>query len=89
MAEDAEIGSVGGGDCKDEMVKRSSLTSKNSNRATSYLTSKARFAFTQLKKAFIKAPILQHFDPECHIRIEIDVSGYVIGGVLSQLTLYN
>ena len=29
--------------------------------------------------------ILQHFDPECHIWIEINASGYTIGGVLSQL----
>ena len=30
--------------------------------------------------------ILQHFDPECHIRMEKDASGYAIGGILSQLT---
>ena len=35
---------------------------------------------------FLKAPILHHFDPKCHIRIETDASGYAIGGVLSQLT---
>ena len=39
-----------------------------------------------MRQAFTKAPILQHFDPECHIRIETDASGYAIGGVLSQLT---
>ena len=39
-----------------------------------------------MRQAFIKAPILRHFDPECHIRIETDASGYAIGGVLSQLT---
>ncbi len=38
------------------------------------------------RKAFTKTPILRHFDLECHIRIETDVSGYVIGGVLSQIT---
>ena len=36
---------------------------------------------------FLKAPIFYHFDPERHIRIETDVSGYTIGGVLNQLTL--
>ena len=51
-----------------------------------FLTSSAREAFNQLKQAFTKAPILRHFDPECHIQIEIDASGYAIGGVLSQLT---
>ena len=35
---------------------------------------------------FTEAPILQYFDPECHIRIETDALGYAIGGVLSQLT---
>ena len=35
---------------------------------------------------FFKAPILGHFDPKRHIRIETDASGYAIGGVLSQLT---
>ena len=43
--------------------------------------------FSKLKQAFIKAPILYHFDPEHHIRVETDVSGYAIGRVFSQLTL--
>ena len=47
------------------------------------LTSNAKKAFNHLKLAFIKAPILQYFDLESHIRIETDVSGYAIGGVLS------
>ena len=89
MAEDAEIVSVGGGDCKDETVERSPLISKNSNGATGYLTPDAKQAFTQLRQAFTEAPILRHFDPECHIRIETDASGYAIGGVLSQLTSDN
>ena len=51
----------------------------------SFLTPEARSAFNRLRLAFTKAPILWHFDPECHIRIETDTSGYAIGGVLSQL----
>ena len=51
----------------------------------SFLTPKARSAFNRLWLAFTKAPILQHFDPECHIRIKTDTLGYAIGGVLSQL----
>ena len=90
MAEDAEVGSIGGGgDCEDETVKRSPLTSKNSVGATGYLTPGAKRAFTQLRQAFIKAAIFQHFDPECHLQIETDVSGYAISGVLSQLTFGN
>ena len=89
MAEDAEVGSVGAGDCEDKTVKRSLLISKNLNGSTGYLTSKAKLVFTQLRKAFTGALILQQFDWECHIRIETDASGYAIGGVLSQLTLDN
>ena len=89
MAEDAEVGSVSGGDCKDKTVKRLLLTFRKSNGSTSYLTLKARLAFIQLKKAFTKAPILWHFDLKCYIRIETDASGYAIGGVLSKLTLDN
>ena len=89
MAEDAEVCSVGVGNCENRMVEKSPLRSKNSNKTMGYLTSKARLAFTQLKKAFTKAPILQYFDPECHIQIKTDPSGYAISGVLSQLTSDN
>ena len=47
----------------------------------------ARKAFNQLRQKFTKAPILQHFDPKYHIRIETDTLSYTIGGVLSQLTV--
>ena len=73
IVEHIEIGSIGGDDREDETFKRSPLTSKHLNRATGYLTSKARLAFIQLRKAFTKASILWHFDPECYIRIKIDV----------------
>ena len=43
--------------------------------------------FTKLGQAFLKAPILHHFNPESHILIETDVSSYAIGGLFSQLTL--
>ena len=83
VAEDAEV-SVGGGDYEDETVGKS--LSKNLNGATSYLTPNARQTFIQLRQAFTKALILQHFNPESHIRIEINALGYAIGIVLSQLT---
>lgn len=82
MAEDAEVG-VSNDRC--EMVGRSPSTSKNSNGATGYLNSNARKVFTQLRQAFTETPILQHFDPERHIRIETDATGSAIGVVLSQL----
>ena len=53
--------------------------------ATGYLTPKAREAFTQLRQAFTKAPILRHFDPECYIWIKTNILGYAIEEVLSQL----
>ena len=90
MVEDVEIGSIGDGDnYEDETVKRSPLIFKNLNGATGYLILKARLAFTQLRKAFTKARIFQHFDLECHILIETDTSGYAISGVLSQLASDN
>ena len=87
MAEVDEFGVDGGGDHKDEAVRKS--PSKNLNGVTGYLTPDARRAFTQLKQAFTKVPILRHFNPECHIQIQTDASGYAIVGVLSQLTLDN
>ena len=51
-----------------------------------FLTPGAKKVFNQLRQAFIKAPIVQHFDPECHIRIKIDTLSNTIGKVLSQLT---
>ena len=48
-----------------------------------FFTLGAKLAFTKLKQAFLKTPILYHFDPEHHIQIETDVSDYAIGGVLS------
>ena len=87
VAEVNEDGNDGGGDCEDKTVGRSPF--KNLNEATGYLTPNARQVFTQLKQAFIKALILQHFDLECHIRIEIDASGYVISVVVSHVTSNN
>ena len=50
-----------------------------------FLISIGREACDQLKQVFTKVSILQHFDLECHIRIETDTLGYAIGGILSQL----
>ena len=60
---------------------------KKTIRSLDFFIPGAKLAFTELRQAFIKAPILYHFDPECHIRVETDASGYAIGEVLSQLTL--
>ena len=76
---------VSGGRIDDRIVNLSSFTKKKSS-GTGFLILKASLSFTQLKKAFIKDSILYYFDPKCHIRIETNTSGYVIDGVLSQLT---
>ena len=89
---------VDGGEVEvDEVGKKARKTSKSKNSSKSkkavgpsdFLTPGAKLAFTELRQAFFKAPILHHFDLERHIRIETDVSGYAIGGVLSQLTSDN
>ena len=52
-----------------------------------FLISNAKKAFNYLKQAFIKASILEHFDLKSYIWIKINISGYIIGGVLNQLNL--
>ena len=82
---------------KTSKSRKSAKSGKNSSKSgnspnfgatgsgPSFLTPEARSAFNRLRLAFTEAPILRHFDPECHIQIETDASGYAIGGVLSQL----
>ena len=55
-------------------------------RKSMFLASGTREIFNHLRQAFTKAPILRHFNPECHIWIETNASGYAIGGVLNQFT---
>ena len=59
--------------------------SKKSVRSSDFRTPGAKLAFFELRQAFLKAPILHHFNPEHYIQIETDVSGYAIGGVLNHL----
>ena len=70
----------------DEIRTKVQKLSKSKKTELGFLTSGAKKTFTELRQAFIKAPIFHHFDPERHIRVETDASGYAIGGVLSQLT---
>ena len=76
---DNEIGKKG------QNLSKSKNSSKSKKTESGFLASGVRKTFIELKQAFIKAPILYHYDSECHIRVEMDVSGYAIGGVLSQL----
>ena len=78
------------GKSKGEKSKKPSKIGNSPNfdateTGSSFLTPGAREAFNRLWLAFTKALILCHFDPEYHIGIETNVSGYAIGGVLRQL----
>ena len=78
---------VGGGRANETVRNLSRKSTRVPNigvtREPNFLTPNAKKAFNRLRLAFIKAPIFQYFDLESHIRIETDVSGYAIGGVLS------
>ena len=82
---------VDGGEVGDDEVGKKVQNLSNSKKTvrSDFLTPEAKLAFAELRHALVKAPILYHFDPERHIRIETDASEYVIGGVLSQLTSNN
>ena len=73
----------------DEVGTKVQKLSKSKKTESGFLTSRARKTFTKLRQTFIKAPIFHHFDPKRHIRVDMDASGYAIGGVLSQLILDN
>lgn len=75
---------IGGDKIDDKNVNLLSKTKKISSKV-GFFTFESKLAFTQLKNAFIKVPILYHFDSERYILIEIDASGYIIDGVLSQV----
>ena len=62
------------------------LKSRTEEVRMGFITSEARLAFTQLRQAFIKAPIFYHLNPESYIWIETDVSNYAINSILSQLS---
>ena len=64
----------------------SNIVSNSAKNVSNYLTPDAKKAFDQLRQAFTKASILQHFDLEQYIRIKTNVSRHAIGGMLSQLT---
>ena len=55
---------IGGGRINDRIVN---LSSTKMSSGAGFLTPKASLAFTRLRKAFTKAPILYYFDPERHI----------------------
>ena len=78
----------------DETRKKGRQMSKNLSKSkktggSDFLTLRTRLAFTKLRQAFVKAPILYHFDPKRHIPVETNASGYAIDRILSHLTSDN
>ena len=55
---------------------------RNMKAGTGFFIQEARLVLTQLRQAFIEAPILHHLDPKCHIWIETNASRYVIVRIL-------
>ena len=51
----------------DKIKNLSSSTKMKKSPETDFLTSGAKNAFRCLRKAFTKALIYRHFDPECHV----------------------
>ncbi len=69
--------------------KAEAFKAKNFGQPGTFFTADTKKAFTKLKQAFVEASIPNHFDPEHHILIKTDTLGYVIDGMLSQLTSDN
>ena len=72
----------------DPCQKTEAFRAKNLSfgQSSIFLITHARKAFIKLKQAFVEASILNHFDLEHYIQIEIDALSYVIGEIFSQLT---
>lgn len=54
------------------------------NTPNNFLIPEARESFKAIKNSFLKAPILQHYDYSRPARMETDVSGGAIDGILTQ-----
>ena len=60
------------------------LTALSRKRQSFLWADTCQIAFEQLKDAFTTSPVLAHFDPEKAIILEIDASGFISAGILSQ-----
>lgn len=68
------------------LSKGKNLSKINPSRVN-FLTPEASIAFTCLRKAFSKAPILYYFDSECYIRIGTNASSFASSVIFSELIL--
>ena len=75
---------------KSQKMSKSKKSSKSKKiEKSDFFTFRARLTFTKLRQTFVKTLILHYFDLEHHILVEMDVSGYDIGGIFSLLILDN
>ena len=72
-----------------KLSKSKNLSKSKKTVGSDFFTPKAKLAFTKLRQVFVKALILHHFNLECQIWIETNISGYAICGVFNQLTSDN
>ena len=68
---DDEVGKKGQQISKSKNLFKKLSKSKKIVRSD-FLILRARLIFTKLRKTFVKALILHHFDLKCHIRVETD-----------------
>ena len=62
---------------------RNSLNFDATETGPSFWTPGTRKIFNRLQLAFVKALIVHHFDPGCHIWIENDALGFDISNILN------
>lgn len=67
------------------MLESKKLHKNNITKRLNFLIPSTRITFNCLWPAFIKAPISQHFNLECHISIKINIFGSAIDDISSQL----
>lgn len=67
--------------------KKPAKNKANKAFKTSFFIPKAKIAFIQLRKAFIKVPIFCHSNLKYDIWIKTNASSYTISGIFSEITL--
>lgn len=78
---DDSVNKIGGAKSKNMIILNFLAKFKlliESSFRLSFLIPKGRLAFIKLSQTFIKVGILQYFNPDYYIYIEIDALGYVI-----------
>lgn len=73
---------IGSDKINNRITNLSSSTKKMSSKVD-FFNSKASLAFTQLRKAFIKALILHYFNLKLYMQIKTNIAGYIIDKILS------